>query len=157
MNASATAETFRAPVRSEKIAKPRIGFLGVGWIGRHRMEAIAKSGLAEIAGIADSAPEPAAEAATRFAGAVAVKSLEELLELEVDGVVIATPSALHAEQSIQALERGVAVFCQKPLGRTAAEVEAVVAAARKVDRLLAVDLSYRFTEGMRRIRELIAA
>jgi predicted dehydrogenase len=73
----------------------------------------------------------------------------------VDGIVIATPSAMHAEQSIEALERGVAVFCQKPLGRTAAEVGAVVEAARKADRLLAVDLSYRFTDGMRRIRELI--
>jgi predicted dehydrogenase len=47
------------------------------------------------------------------------------------------------------------VFCQKPLGRTAAEVRAVVDAARAADRLLAVDLSYRYTEGMRRIRELI--
>jgi predicted dehydrogenase len=72
-------------------------------------------------------------------------------------VVIATPSALHAEQAIAALEAGAAVFCQKPLGRTAAEAQAVVEAARAADRLLGVDLSYRFTEGMRRIRELIAA
>jgi predicted dehydrogenase len=49
------------------------------------------------------------------------------------------------------------VFCQKPLGRTAAEVRGVVDAARAADRLLAVDLSYRHTEGMRRIRELLRA
>jgi predicted dehydrogenase len=61
---------------------------------------------------------------------------------------------MHAEQSIRALERGAAVFCQKPLGRTAAEAQAVVDAARAADRLLDVDLSYRFTEGMRRIREV---
>jgi predicted dehydrogenase len=73
----------------------------------------------------------------------------------LDGIVIATPSALHAEQSIQALSSGAAVFCQKPLGRNAAEAKAVVDAARAADRLLAVDLSYRFTEGMRRIREVI--
>jgi predicted dehydrogenase len=59
-------------------------------------------------------------------------------------VVIATPSALHAEQSIAALTSGAAVFCQKPLGRTADEVRQVVDAARTADRLLAVDLSYRF-------------
>jgi predicted dehydrogenase len=57
---------------------------------------------------------------------------------------------------MRALERGVAVFCQKPLGRTAAETRAAVAAARTADRLLAVDLSYRFTEGMRRIRDLVS-
>jgi predicted dehydrogenase len=71
--------------------------------------------------------------------------------------VIATPSALHAEQSVRALEAGAAVFCQKPLGRTAAEVARVVDAARAADRLLAVDLSYRCTEGMRRIRERVRA
>jgi predicted dehydrogenase len=47
------------------------------------------------------------------------------------------------------------VFCQKPLGRTANEAAQVVEAARRGNRLLAVDLSYRFTEGMRRIRDLV--
>src|SRR5947199_289519 len=59
--------------------------------------------------------------------------------------------------SIRALKRGAAVFCQKPLGRTAAEARAVIDAARAADRLLCVDLSYRFTDGMRRIRELVRA
>ncbi|MCX9146072.1 Gfo/Idh/MocA family oxidoreductase [Erythrobacter sp. WG] len=57
----------------------------------------------------------------------------------------ATPSALHAEQAIAALERGLAVFCQKPLGRSSAEVRAVIAAAEAAHRLLAVDFSYRHT------------
>jgi predicted dehydrogenase len=47
------------------------------------------------------------------------------------------------------------VFCQKPLGRTAAEVGAVVGAAEQGDRLLGVDLSYRFTSGMQAIRDLV--
>jgi predicted dehydrogenase len=134
---------------------PRLAFLGVGWIGRHRMEAVAGSGMAEIVGIADASEEMRGAAAEVAPEAELVRSLEELLELEPDGVVIATPSALHAEQSVAALERGVAVFCQKPLGRSAAEVRRVVEAARVADRLLAVDFSYRFTEGMRRIRELV--
>jgi predicted dehydrogenase len=75
----------------------------------------------------------------------------------LDGVVIATPSALHAEQAIRALENGVAVFCQKPLARTARETARVVEAARQADRLLAVDLSYRFVEGAQRIKEVIGA
>lgn len=82
-------------------------------------------------------------------------SLDELLLTGLDGLVIATPSALHAEQSIRALEAGISVFCQKPLGRNADEVRAVVDAAHRADRLLAVDLSYRFTSGMQQIRELV--
>jgi predicted dehydrogenase len=138
--------------------RPRLGFLGVGWIGRHRMQAILETGAAEVVAVADPSPAMAGEA-LRLAppGAALVPSLEAMLELGVDGVAIATPSALHAEQSTRALERGAAVFCQKPLGRTAAEARAVVEAARAADRLLAVDLSYRFTEGMRRIREVVRA
>ncbi len=132
---------------------PRLGFLGVGWIGRHRMEAIARAGFGQVAAVSDPSPEMTAAARETAPDAEVASGLDELLEMGLDGIVIASPSALHAEQSIRALEAGVAVFCQKPLGRTAHEVRAVVDAARAADRLLAVDLSYRFTEGMRHIRE----
>ena len=138
------------------MSRPRLGFLGVGWIGRHRMQAILGTGAVEAAAIADPSPEMAAEAQRLAPDATLVGGLEEMLALGLDGVVIATPSALHAAQTIQALQSGAAVFCQKPLGRTAAEVRDAVEAARAADRLLGVDLSYRFTEGMQRIRALIA-
>jgi predicted dehydrogenase len=137
--------------------RPRVGFLGTGWIGQHRMRAIVGTGAVEAAAIADPAPEMAAQAQQAAPEAKLVSTLDDLLDEGVDGVVIATPSALHAEQSIRALERGAAVFCQKPLGRTTAEVRAVLDAARAADLLLGVDLSYRFTEGMRRIRQVIAS
>jgi predicted dehydrogenase len=138
------------------MARPRLGFLGIGWIGRHRMEAMLATGAVKAAAIADPSPEMAAEALKLAPDARLMDGLDGLLTAGVDGIVIATPSALHAEQSIRALEAGAAVFCQKPLGRNAGEARAVVEAARKADRLLAVDFSYRFTEGMRRIRELLA-
>ena len=119
------------------------------------MQAILDAGLVEAVAIADPSPGMAEEAARSAPRAELVSTLDDVLDLGVDGVVIATPSAMHAEQAIRALERGAAVFCQKPLGRTAAEVHAVIQAARSADRLLGVDLSYRFTAGMRRIRELV--
>jgi predicted dehydrogenase len=137
--------------------RPRLGFLGIGWIGRHRLTAIAQSGTAEIAAIVDPAPDMAARAKAVAPGAVLMSSFDELLKGGIDGVVIATPSALHAQQATAALEQGVAVFCQKPLGRTASETRRVVAAACAADRLLAVDLSYRFITEMQEIRELIRA
>ena len=134
---------------------PRLGFLGVGWIGRHRMEAIARSGFGEVVAVSDPSAEMTEAARGTAPGAEVVDGLDALLEMGLDGIVIASPSALHAEQSIRALRAGVSVFCQKPLGRTADEARRVVDAARAADRLLAVDLSYRFTEGMRHIRQRI--
>lgn len=143
--------------RAGALVRPRIGFLGVGWIGRHRMEAMLETGAVEAAAIADPCAETAAQAGALAPDAALVSSLEELLALDVDGIVVATPSALHAAQTVTALESGVAVFCQKPLGRTRREVRAAIDAARAADRLLAVDMSYRLTEGMRRIREIVAS
>ncbi|MFN3726399.1 MAG: Gfo/Idh/MocA family protein [Allosphingosinicella sp.] len=143
------------PAELPAFARPRLGFLGVGWIGRHRMEAILGTDVAEIAAIADPSQDMATEAQKLAPEAELGKSLDDLLALGLDGIVIATPSALHAEQATRALEAGAAVFCQKPLGRNAAEVRRVVDAARQADRLLAVDLSYRHTEAMVKITELV--
>jgi predicted dehydrogenase len=135
--------------------RPRLGFLGVGWIGLHRMRAIVESGAADAVAVADPAGPAAAEAATCVRGCAVVASLDELLRAGVDGIVIATPSAFHADQAVRALEGGAAVFCQKPLGRTAAEARRVVDAARAADRLLGVDLSYRHVTGMAEVRRLV--
>lgn len=135
--------------------KPRLGFLGTGWIGRHRMAALAATGLAEIVAVAEPDDTGAAEALKLAPGARRVDGLDALLRENIDAVVIATPSAAHAEQSIAALDAGKAVFCQKPLGRTGPEVAQVVEAARRADRLLGVDLSYRQTAAMGAIRPLL--
>ncbi|MFP3546983.1 Gfo/Idh/MocA family oxidoreductase [Rhizobium sp. SIMBA_035] len=138
------------------VARPaRVGFLGVGWIGRHRMEAMLATGLVEAAAIADPSPDTLETAISAAPQAKMLLNLDDLLAEDLDGIVIATPSAQHAEQSIRVLNAGVAVFCQKPLGRTAGEVKAVVEAARTADRLIGVDLSYRHTEAMRRIKALL--
>lgn len=148
--------THARPLARASSAPPRIGFLGVGWIGRHRMQAILDTQAVTVAGIAEPSPDMVREAAALAPQAECVGTLDELLKLGLDGIVIATPSALHAEQSLKALLARVAVFCQKPLGRTAPEVAEVVGAANTADLLLGVDLSYRHTQGMRRIRELVA-
>ena len=135
--------------------KPRIGFLGTGWIGRDRMEAVLATGQVDAVAVCDPAAGCANEAKKLAPDAQAVATLDDMLALDVDGVVIATPSALHAAQSIKALEAGKAVFCQKPLGRSGAETQAVVDAARAADRLLGVDLSYRHTDAMRHIAPLV--
>ena len=120
--------------------RPRLAFAGLGWIGRHRMNAIVDSAAAEAAYTCDVDTD---------------LSFDDLLRSDAEGVVIATPSAMHAEQAIAALERGKAVFCQKPLGRNAAETRRVVEAARANDRLLGVDLSYRYTDAMVAVKNLM--
>ncbi len=135
-----------------KRQKLALGFIGVGWIGRNRMEVLLQDPKVEAKAIAEPSEENATEARKLAADARITTSASDIYENEeLDAVVIATPSAMHAEQSIKALNSGKAVFCQKPLGRTAEEVREVVSASKKNNRLLGVDMSYRYTSAFRAV------
>jgi predicted dehydrogenase len=77
-----------------------------------------------------------------------------MLEVGVDGVVIATPGAGQAETAIAALERGVAVFCEGLAGQTSGEISRVIAAARSANLLLGANLPYRILPELRQVRQL---
>jgi len=137
----------------------RLGFAGLGWIGAMRMDAVAASGRAVVAALCDPSEACLSAAVERHREAVAFADYDEMLarseQLGLDGIVIATPNSLHAPQAIAALERGLAVFCQKPLALTAAEARAIVDAARRADRRLGVDYSYRYTDGAQALRAMV--
>jgi predicted dehydrogenase len=141
------------------LTRPRLGFVGLGWIGAMRLEAAAGAGRAVVAALCDSTPGRLESTARAFPAAACFASFDDLLlrarDLRLDGLVIATPNAFHAPQTLAALAEGLAVFCQKPLALDAGEARAMVAAARQVDRLLGVDGSYRFTQGARRLRDCL--
>lgn len=140
---------------------PRLGFVGLGWIGAMRLQALAEAGASEVAALCEAVPARLAEMGEAHPEAACFDDYEGLLdraaELKLDGVVIATPNALHAPQTVAALERGLAVFCQKPLALDAPEARRMVEAARAADRLLGVDYSYRFTDGARELRRRLQA
>lgn len=142
-------------ISSPTTTKPKLGFLGVGWIGRHRMEALSQAGVGQVSAICDTTPQTLQEVQKVYPSASCSDNLEALLEEDLDGIVIATPSALHAQQATLALEKGIAVFCQKPLARNAQETARLVDLARKQNKLIGVDFSYRYTEGIRQMKTIM--
>ena len=143
------------PVGGVGVARPRLGFLGLGWIGLNRLAAVANSGWAEIVAVTDPNRKALENALETRPNVQTPSTLEDLIDVGLDGLVIATPSALHADQAIRALRSGAAVFCQKPLGRTRSECARVVQAARDADRLLGVDLSYRRVRAFEEVGRLV--
>lgn len=137
---------------------PRIGFLGMGWIGRMRLDALARAGAGEVAALCDADAERLAKAGEQYPQAAAFTDLETLLKEAgpaLDALVVATPNAFHCRQGLAALERGLSLFIQKPLGVAADEVDRLLEAARTADRLLDVDYTYRGLKSALQLREMV--
>ncbi len=137
-------------VSSANRKPPRVGFVGTGQL----LQSLGKSGLVEIAGVTGVAP-PRARRRHGASRLPPIRSLNQLLEMELDGLVIAEGGAPPLDQALAGLERGLAVFCQTPVGWTAAAARQAVGAARRQDCLLGVDFPYRRLTGAEQIRGLL--
>jgi predicted dehydrogenase len=134
----------------------RFGLLGCGAISRQHLQAINALGGARLTAVASRSLERAREAAREW-GVAAVGDIDALLDLrDVDAVVIATPSGLHAEQAIAALRRGKHVVVEKPLSLTLADADAVVAEGRRQNLTVATISQRRFEPATQRLRAMVA-
>ena len=133
----------------------RLGFAGTGWIGLSRLRSVAQSGAARVAAIFDIDPEQQKRACEIAPGARPATSFEALFDSNLDGLVIATPNSAHEPQALAALDRGIAVFCQKPLALGAEGARRIVDAARVNHRLVGVDLCYRYTAAVSAMKALL--
>lgn len=133
--------------------KPQIAFIGTGWIGLERMKSLLEEDICYPVAIFEPEISNARKAYSIAPDATLYRDLDDLFGSEPDGIVIASPNSLHASQAIRALQWGAAVFCQKPLGRDSGETKKVISAAYVANRLLGVDMSYRFADGIQKIRQ----
>ena len=137
-------------------AGPRLGFAGLGWIGAQRMQVLAGLDLAEVVAVCDPRQEALDKAcAPLLRKPACCQSFDDLLAQPLDGVVIATPNALHELQSVAAMERGLAVFSQKPLALSQQGTERLLALARKKNLPLGIDWSYRYLAGVPELKQRI--
>ncbi|MCK9794169.1 Gfo/Idh/MocA family oxidoreductase [Isoptericola sp. 4D.3] len=125
--------------------------MGAGTIARAHAPAWRALGAELVVHSADGAGELAAA----YGGRVAA-SLGELLEV-VDVVDVVTPTPTHLEIASAALAAGRHVLCEKPLGRTAADAAALLAAARTADRQLYPGHVVRFFPEYALLRQAVRA
>jgi predicted dehydrogenase len=107
----------------------RIAVIGAGHLGKHHVRIAGDLEGARLVAVVDPDTERA-QAAAAASGAPVLSDYREVFDL-VDGVTIATPTELHHEIALAFLERGISVLVEKPITRTVAEGEALVAAAAK--------------------------
>jgi predicted dehydrogenase len=138
------------------VADPmRVAVIGVGHLGRHHARILSNLEGAQLAAVVDIIPERAAEIAAS-AGTKAVGDCRELLD-RVDAVTVAVPTELHREVAIPFLERGIAVLVEKPMARSLAEADEMIAAARASGAVLAVGQTERFNPAVTAVMPFVTS
>lgn len=133
----------------------RTAVIGVGHLGKHHARILSALDGARLEAVVDTAPGRAAE----IAGAHGGRALHDYRELlgQVDAVSIAAPTELHHEIAMPFLERGTAVLVEKPMARTLAEADAMIAAAATSGATLAVGQTERYNPAIATVLPLVTA
>ena len=107
--------------------RTQIAVLGAGEIGRTHLAAIAACDRTAVAAIAD--PSPEADALARQYGVPLFRDAAALIASRPDGIVLATPNALHVPQALEAIAAGIPVLVEKPVAENPEQAARLVAAA----------------------------
>jgi predicted dehydrogenase len=115
----------------------KFGLVGVGQWGREILSTLSRLPSAQVTAICD-VYEPYLKKAQEIAPkAVAATDYRKLLESpEVEAVVVATPSHLHKEIAIAALQAGKHVYCEAPLATTVEDAKAIALEALGAPKLV---------------------
>lgn len=125
----------------------KVAIAGCGLIGRKRAEALHEDD--RLVGCFDVARRSAADLAAAF-GTVACPSMEALLALRPDAVVVAVTHERLADLSIQALEAGAHVLVEKPAGLSVAQIDELIATSNRIGCRVKVGFNHRYHAGISR-------
>ncbi|MBE0068384.1 Gfo/Idh/MocA family oxidoreductase [Thermoanaerobacterium thermosaccharolyticum] len=128
--------------------KIRVGIIGCGGIanGKH-MPSLSKLDNVEMVAFCDIKEERALKAAKDYGidGAKTYNDYRKLLEdKSIDVVHVCTPNKSHADITVDALEAGKHVMCEKPMAKTASDAKRMLDAAKKTGKKLTIGYQNRF-------------
>src|SRR5918992_927113 len=124
------------------MAKPKIGFLGAGYIAGVHASILARDERIELAAVHDVVKKRA-RALARTIGANVAHSVSEILAT-CDAIYVTTPNTKHTQLAILAAEERKHVFCEKPMATTVPDARRIVDIAEKSGKVFQVGHNRRF-------------
>ena len=127
------------------MAKVRLGFIGAGWWATvNHMPLLAERDDVELAAVCSLGEDRLRQVQERFGIPFATEDVRELLALDLDGVVVASPHDRHHEHASAALARGFHVMCEKPMTLAPDQAWELVDLARERGRHLLVPYGWHY-------------
>ena len=134
-----------------------VGIIGYGEWGREIASTLERNEKVRIAGISDNFPIMLTRAGRSHQGVKTFENYQDMLaDPEIPAIIVATPSHLHKDIVIDALEAGKHVYCESPMATTIEDARAIADAAQAAtNQIFQVGLQYRINPQHRDVFQFI--
>jgi predicted dehydrogenase len=135
----------------------KVAVAGLGWWGKQIIACLEKSPRFEVLyGVDPSPPDDVADFRNSHAFKLESDLDAVLSNPAVEGVVLATPHALHEDQALRVIAAGKELFCEKPLTMTGAGAKRIVDACTAAGRVLGIGHERRYEPAFEELQKMVA-
>src|SRR5215472_10789701 len=135
----------------------RIAMLGAGRIGKIHARNAGRNPRCRLVAVADPMAEAARSLAESLGAEASTDAKASLARGDVDAVIIGTPTDTHVDLMLEAVRRGKAVLCEKPVDLDIRKVDAAAAEVERMNGRVMIAFNRRFDPSAAAVRGAIAA
>jgi predicted dehydrogenase len=134
----------------------RVGVIGCGYWGPNLVRNLSQTADCEVVLLCDTSEQRLRHMKRMYPSIPGTSRVEDILEnAAVDAVIVATPVRFHYAMAKACLEAGKHVFVEKPMARTVAECEELIALSERKGLVIMVGHTFMFSPAVTRMKEII--
>ena len=131
-----------------------VAVAGFGWWGQHIVHRLQSNDKLSACAVVE--PNQQHHAAIRAKGLPVYPDFDAVLhDTQVDAIVLTTPNIFHEAQVCAAAEAGKHIYCEKPLGLTAASARRSIEACEKANIVIGIGHERRFEPALQELRRMV--
>lgn len=141
--------------KNHKNGNLRVGVIGCGYWGPNLVRNFVEITNAQLVSVADVRSERLEHIQRTYPQIIGVQDYQELFELDLDAIVIATPPVTHFKIAREVLDHGIHALVEKPITQKSEQARELINLAREKDLVLMVGHAFEYNAGVQKLKNMV--
>jgi predicted dehydrogenase len=142
-------------LKNHKNGNLRVGVIGCGYWGPNLVRNFVEIANAQLVSVADVRTERLNHIQRAYPQVTGVQDYQELFEMDLDAIVIATPPATHFKIAREVLDHGIHVLVEKPITQKSEQARELINLASEKDLVLMVGHAFEYNAGVQKLKNMV--